>query len=628
MSKRSCLRAARWSVLAGAILLMSRVALAAENATDARMRRDITFLASDGCEGRGVKTQGINRAADYIAAEFRKAGLKSAVPDGSYFQPFTMSAGGAELASPNSLAFNGPNRQRIDLPVDVDFRPLGLSGSGNVTAPLVFVGYGATAPNIGYDDYQGIEVAGKIVIVIRRVPRAGDENQPNTQNSFDGNYADYHSALVTKLVNAELQKAAGVLFVSDREQAEKRDDLMSFARTAEGAGPAKLPAAHVLRADVDKVLSAALGTTLSRYEEAIDRDLKPRSVALPGWSASLQINVRHPTVTVKNIVGVLEGSGPLANETVVLGAHYDHLGYGDRGSLARSLTPAIHHGADDNASGDTVLMELARRFGAEKNRVGRRLVFIAFSGEEAGLLGSEHYCKAPLFPLESTVAMLNMDMVGRLRPDKETHQDKLIVYGSATAPTFGTLLDELNRKYGFKMQKVPGAEMVGERSSSDHASFYAKKIPILFLFTGNHADYHRPSDTADKINVPGMHRIADFAADILDELDTARQRPTFVKVAVASSSHMMMPGGRMPRLGIRPSYGDDGEGVLLDGVSDGGPAMKAGLKEGDRLVEIAGQPVKDLDTYMVLMARQKRGQPLKVVVVRDGKRVPLEVTPQ
>lgn len=616
-------------ILIGLVLLASRQAASGEDAVDARLRRDVTFLASDQCEGRGASTKGINLAADYIAAEFRKAGLKSPLPDGSYFQPFAMASGKAELGTSNTLSFKGPQGQQINVALDEDFRPLGLSGSGKVSAPIAFVGYGVTTANVPYDDFAGIDVAGKVVIIIRRAPRAGEATPAKPRQPFDGGYEEYHSALVTKLVNANLHKAAAVLFVSDRQQAAEQDELMPFARTAEGAGSAKLPAAHVHRAVIDKILAQAMDTNLSRIEEGIDRALKPHSALLPGWSVDLDFDVQHPTVPAKNVVGVAEGRGPQANETIVIGAHYDHLGYGDRGSLAKTHEPAIHHGADDNASGDTVLMELARRFGSRPGRPGRRLVFIAFSGEEAGLLGSEYYCKNPLFSLENTVAMVNMDMVGRLRPDKQTNKNKLIVYGTGTSPSFGGLLDGLNAKYDFKLQKVPGASMASERSSSDHASFYAKKIPVLFLFTGNHPDYHRPSDTSEKINVAGMHRVVDFTEEIVNQLAESPQRPQYVSVAVASPGRVSMPaGGRMPRLGIRPSYGDEGEGILLDGVSDGGPAMKAGLKEGDRLIELGGQPVKDLDTYMVLMARQKRGQTIQVVVLRDSKRVTLTVTPE
>jgi len=263
-------------------------------------------------------------------------------------------------------------------------------------------------------------------------------------------------------------------------------------------------------------------------------------------------------------------------------------------------------------------MELARRYGQKPDRGGRRLVFIAFSGEESGLLGSAYYCQHPYIPLSETAAMVNMDMVGRLRPDKETHKDKLIVYGTGSAKTFDKLIDSVNAKYNFRIQKV--ATGMGP---SDQMSFYQKNIPVYFFFTDLHGDYHRPSDTADKINLPGMVRIADLVEDVIDQLERVPERPQFVKVPGGMPS---MSRGQGPRLGIQPSYGDDQEGVLLGGVSAGTPAAKAGLREGDRIIEMAGKPIKNLESYMAVMAGQRKGDALLVGILRDGKKVSVKVT--
>jgi hypothetical protein len=278
---------------------------------------------------------------------------------------------------------------------------------------------------------------------------------------------------------------------------------------------------------------------------------------------------------------------------------------------------AIHHGADDNGSGTTSMMELARRFAQIPNRPGRRLVFMAFSGEEEGLYGSEYYCKEPLFPLADTVAMVNLDMVGRLRPDKDTKKDRLLIEGSGTAKKiFDELLDELNKKHDFKMVKKPGGF-----GPSDHASFCGKKIPVLFFWTDYHEDYHAPTDTADKINVAGMRRIADLAEEVIARLATEEKRPEFVAVKENRGS----PSISGPRLGIRPSYSDEGEGVLLGGVTDGLPAAKAGLKEGDRIVEMDGKPVKNLEAYMSVMGSKKNGDVMELTIVRDGKKQTVKV---
>jgi C-terminal processing protease CtpA/Prc len=263
-----------------------------------------------------------------------------------------------------------------------------------------------------------------------------------------------------------------------------------------------------------------------------------------------------------------------------------------------------------------MLMELARRF-AQKGKNSRRLVFIAFSGEESGLLGSEHYVKNPLFPLVDTVAMLNMDMVGRLRADKdEPQKDLLEVWGTGTAKTFDKLLDGFNKAHNFKLKKVPTGS-----GPSDHSSFYSQKIPVYFFFTGTHPDYHKPSDTADKINVAGMKRIADLVEEAGAHLMNAADRPEYVKVQGGPARPSPFDG---PRLGIQPGYGEE-DGVPVKAVTAGGPAAKGGIKEGDRIVEIAGKPVKNMTAYMAVMGVQKKGESIQVGVVREGKKVNVKV---
>ncbi|OAI54528.1 hypothetical protein AYO44_14795 [Planctomycetaceae bacterium SCGC AG-212-F19] len=597
------------------VLLVGVGTWAADDPVEARMRKDITYLASDECEGRGVDTKGIHKAADYIAEEFKRAGLKPVTENPGYFQPFSIS-GGSKLESPNTLVLRGPKGQEIELEINKQFRPMGLTGAGNLTnVPIVFAGYGVVAPDIGYDDFKDVNVEGKIIVVIRKVPRAANQHTP-----FDGAKMNNHQGLQTKISNGELKKAAAILLVNDADTAKNGDPLMDFNYTASAGGSNKLPAIHVKRSVLDPILQSSLGAGIPELERDIDADLKPRSAALEGWTASLEVNVKRQTVAAKNIVGVLEGAGPLAKETVVIGAHYDHLGYGGFGSLAKNLKgQAIHYGADDNGSGTTTIMELARRFGAKKDREGRRLVFIAFSGEERGLLGSEHYCRNPLLPLDATAAMVNLDMVGRLRADEKTNKDKLTVYGTGTAKTFDKLIDSLNEKYQFQMAKVPGG-----MGPSDHASFYMRKIPVFFLFTNDHSDYHRPSDTADKINVPGMKKIADLTTDLVEQLATMPQRPEYVQVAGGG----VRSGPAGPRIGIRPDYGSEKEGVLIGGVTDGGPAQKAGLKAGDIITEVGGKPAKSLETYMVLMSAYKKGDKVELTVQRDGQKKAITVVPE
>jgi Zn-dependent M28 family amino/carboxypeptidase len=579
----------------------------------ARMRADLTFLASDACEGRGPGTEGIDKAAAYIAAAFEAAGLKGAISGGGYYQPFLV-RGNPTLDSGARVRLSGPSGESKSLKLDDEFQALGLSGSGEAKGPVVFAGYGITCDTPAYDDYHGIDVAGKIVLLIRKAPRFGAQDHPFA----DDQTVQRHAALQQKIANAEKHKASAVILVNDA--GEKDDALMDFAYASGAAG--NIPAVQVKRSFADQMFKSALDKSLADVEEAIAKDLTPASAPLKGWSASLSLSITRQKIGVKNVVGVLEGAGPLAKETVVIGAHYDHLGYGGRasGSLAGG-TKAIHHGADDNGSGTTALIELARRFGAEKDRQGRRLVFIAFSGEEMGLLGSKYYVENPLFPLESTVAMVNMDMVGRLTIDPKSEKGKLEIGGTGTAKEFDSLIDRLNAKYEFDVKKNKSG--VGP---SDHTSFYLKGVPVFFLFTGLHRQYHKPTDTVDLINFAGMKKISDLAEDLTRRLTTEPARPEYVK-GVGS----MFSGGvgSVPRLGFMPgNYDDDADGVLIGSVTKDGPADKGGVKDGDRIVAVAGQPIKNMTMYMQVMGKQKRKEPVEITVERKGEKLRLTVTPQ
>ncbi|MHB1424388.1 MAG: M28 family peptidase [Gemmataceae bacterium] len=590
------------------IVLVVPLLIAAEKATptpasanaEARMRRDITFLASDQCEGRGPGTHGIDKAADYIADQFRKAGLKPGGSDGSYFQPFTINAN--VLDEPARLALTGPQGQSIALPQGVQFWPMALGGSGSIEAPIVFAGYGISSKGANYDDYADVDVADKIVILLRGAPSGADK---------DRNHELLKGApFLNKIVNAQKHDATAVLIVNDADTARDGDDLLDFNYTAFGRSAGKIPMCHVRRRVLETMLPGG-ADTLTKLEKDINRELKPHSRLLTGWKASVAVRMHRGKIDVKNIVGVLEGSGPLADQTVVVGAHYDHLGYGGNGSLAVNKKMAIHHGADDNGSGTTSVLELARRFAEMKDRQGRRLVFIAFSGEELGLLGSEYYCKHPLFPLNETAAMFNLDMVGRLRADKASGKPKLLTEGCGTAKPFRPLLDKLGEKHGFKMVNKPGGTGL-----SDHDSFYAKQVPVLFVWTDYHDDYHRPSDTADKINVEGMRRIAEFSQEAIATL-ARMDKPEYVKVKSDPGSPTRYEG---PTLGIRPSYSDEGEGLLIGGVVEGKSAERAGLKTDDRIVSINDKPIKNIQTYMTIMGGRKKGETIEVGIVRDGKK--------
>ena len=582
-----------------------------DGAAIARMKKDIFFLASDECEGRGPGTKGIDLAADYIAKTFAGLELKPGGVKGTYFQPFSIS-GVPVLEMPNTFSLTNKDKT-TEVPFETDFEVLGLSGKGKVTAPLVFVGYGVQSKEYKYDDYEGIDVANKIVILLRHSPRYF------AKEPFGGKDRNNLAALERKIAAAESHKAAAVILVNDIGEAKVEDRLMPF-KYLQQATSSRIPC--IVRSSVrssTRSSRAPVGKSLDDIEKEIDKDLKPHSVDLTGCNAAVQTSVRRSAFAVKNILGIVPGTGPLGNQYVVVGAHYDHLGYGGRGSK-EPKSKEIHHGADDNGSGTTAVMELARRFAARKDRTGRSLVFMTFSGEERGLLGSKYYAEHPLIPLADTAVMVNLDMVGRLRPDPTSKKDKLIVQGVGTSKGFGNLIDKLN-KQDFTFAKIDAG--VGP---SDHDSFYRKKVPVLFFWTGLHPDYHKPSDTADKIDLAGMAKIVDFSEAVIEKLVTEQERPVYVEVKGSSSSSGTGDFDG-PRLGIAPGNYESKDGVLIDGVTDGGPAAKAGMKTGDRIIEMAGRPVTTIQTYMAIMATRRVGESFDATVVRDGKKLTLKVTP-
>jgi hypothetical protein len=597
-----------WQLSMAALAVLCWLALVSgrDAATvESRILADLKFLAGDECEGRGIFTKGINRAAEYLAAELQRLGLKPISQEAGYFQPFRV-VGQAKLGPTQRLLLHGPQGQRFILERGKHYQVVGFGSSGQVKGEVVFAGFGVVSNQPAWDDFAGVDVTGKVVVILRRLPRV-DHGEAAI---FPGGGNHPAAALQTKAANAALRKAAAVLFVNDAPlAAQNKDELMPFEYTSQSREPASLPVLHVKREVVDRLL-ASVGHRLGDLEAAMSREARPQSFPIRGWQVELQTEVEREYITLKNVIGVLEGKGPLADETVVIGAHYDHLGYGERGSLARGVK-AIHYGADDNASGTVAVLELARRFAEMRDRQGRRLVFIFFSGEEQGLLGSRHYCNNPIFPLEKTAVMVNFDMVGRLR------DDKLTVYGTGTAKGFDKLIDELGKKHGFQIGKVPSGF-----GPSDHASFYSRKIPVFHFFTGTHAQYHRPTDTVDTINVAGIRRIVDMGEELIATLSTMQPRPEYVAVAAPAK-----PGAtplRGPRLGIMPNYDDNKPGVLVEDVVPDTPAAKAGLQRGDRIVEIAGKPVPNLTAYMAVMASFKAGDKIEITVERGEKKVKLQ----
>jgi S1-C subfamily serine protease len=619
-----CLSIVLTLLLLGSLLCPLR----AESPADAedRLRADLLYLAADELEGRGITTKGIGLAAEYVARQFQKAGLKPGGTDGTYFQPFSLVTA-ARAGSNNSLSLRGPQGQQIDLEAGKHFTVALLGGAGKVEAPVVFAGYGITSDVPKYDDYAGLDAAGKVVVLLTGTPRRGQrytdvftiEDRPHPQSGLRG-----------KLDNAVRHKAAAVVVVNTTPSPRFGDFLPRPSYALRDGDPVALPTVYLHRDRAERML-AGTGLSLTEIVKDIDATLKPHSAPLPGWTCRLETSVSHTRVTVKNVVGVLEGNGPLAKETIVLGAHYDHIGLGTDNRLfnlaagvsgpgspggvgfplAEMAGTAVHHGADDNASGTIALLELARRFGVAKERTGRRLVFIAFTAEESGLIGSRYYCNNPLFPLGDTAAMLNMDMVGRLQ------DDRLMVGGLASAKPFTALVDRINERHHFNLLKEPSGQ-----GPSDHSSFEAKKVPVLNLFTGFHEQYHRPSDRPETINIAGERRVVAFAADLVGELATM-PRPEYAKSGPYNRTKTLW--SRAPSTGVLPDYTDKKEGVLIGAVINGTPGAKAGLKKGDRITAVAGQPVKDAVAFLAVTRALAPGTKVALAVEREGTSQTIEM---
>jgi S1-C subfamily serine protease len=621
----------RLTITLGLLLLAALVRpVRAEAPADveARLRADLFYLAADECEGRGISTKGIGLAAEYVARQFQKAGLKPGGPDGTYFQPFSL-ATSAKPGTNNHVSLCGPQGQTIDLDPGRHFTVALLGGAGKVEAPVVFAGYGITSGDPKYDDYAGLDAAGKVVVVLTGTPRRGQRYADVFAAAADGRPSP-HAGLRAKLDNAFKHRAAAVLVVNASQSSRGGDPLPRPSYTIRDGVPVALPAVHLRRDGAERMLAVA-GLSLAEVEKEIDATLKPHSAPLTGWTCQVETNVSHTRVAVKNVIGVVEGEGPSANETVVIGAHYDHIGMGSDNRLfslaagvsgpgsvggvgfpmAEMAGTAVHHGADDNASGTIALLELARHFASAKERSGRRIVFIAFTAEESGLIGSRYYCEHPVFPLKDTAAMLNMDMVGRLQ------DDRLMVGGLASGKPFAALVDRVNGRHHFDLLREPSGQ-----GPSDHSSFEAKKVPVLNLFTGFHEQYHRPSDRPETINVAGVRRVADFAADVLGDLRTM-PRPEYARSGPYNRTKTLWSAA--PSTGVLPDHADKKEGVLIGGVVNGTPAAKAGLKKGDRVTAVAGKPVKDTVAFLALTRALQPGTKVALAVERDGKGQTIEL---
>ena len=519
-----------------------------------------------------------------------------------YFQPFDLVTG-AKIAGKNSIV-DQIGLEKRELKLNDDFVPFSFSSTGEVTSPLVFAGYGASAGEFGYDDYSGIDVKNKIVVLLR--------NEPPAFAAKGGNQGPTrHAALITKAINARDHGAKAVILVDGKLNSGQQDLLTPFGSVS---GPEN---AGILMVQVKNSVAQAWfrneGKSLEAVQKQIDSAGKPESFVFPARvHVTMDVNIEMTHATVKNVLAYLPGK---SDEYLIIGAHYDHLGYGHYDSLAPSQIGTIHPGADDNASGTAGLLELAQMFAPLQGQLQRGILFASFAGEELGLLGSAEWVKEPTKPLDKAIAMLNMDMIGRIR------DDKVYIGDIGTGTTFQTELAAAEKGFPFHVESSDGGD-----ASSDQTSFVAKKIPVLFFFSGLHSDYHKPSDTWDKINAPDAAQLVDMIGKLSLDLDGAAGKPSFLTVAENGNPHEGVAsgvgggGGYGPYFGSVPDFGQSEKtGVRFSDVEPNSPAAKAGLKGGDVLVQFGDKKILNLYDFTDALRGSKVGDVVKVVVLRDGK---------
>jgi hypothetical protein len=554
------------------------------------LRDHVKYLSSDSLKGRLTGSAGDSLAAEYIRKELTSFGLVPLSGDG--LQKFEVTKR-IIPGKNNSLLLNGTSYT-----VDKDFMPLSFSSNGSLDSEVVFTGYGFNINNdtLKWNDYEGVGVSGKWVMILRADPEAENTKSPYIQYS-----GDRDKALLAKDMGA-----AGVLLVSG-PVADPQDTFEPLNNEGFSVG---IPVFRIKREVADAIISKA-GKTIQSIEKNINTNRKPSGFAT-GVQITGNAEIERETANTRNVVMLLPGEDEqLKNEYLIIGAHFDHLGMGGPGSSSRATdTSGVHHGADDNASGVSMMLELAERFALNRGSHKRSIICIAFSGEEEGLLGSKHFTGDPGIDLSKVNAMLNLDMVGRLNDT-----NMLQISGVGTAVGLKELIYSKSDTSGVKLKL--SEEGYGP---SDHSSFYFRNIPVLFYFTGAHLDYHTPGDTWDKLNYPGMTVIAGQIFNVGEELANSPDKLQF-REAGPKVEPVRYRRGKGVSLGIMPDFaGVVNNGLRADAVTPGKPAALGGMKKGDIITAINGKSVNNIQDYMSRMSQLKHGQTISVEILRNGKK--------
>jgi len=545
----------------------------------------VAYLASDDLAGRESGTDGGNRTEDWVASEFRRFGLEPlSATQGSPFTEVPMAGRAIPESSWIEVSTGGGAPQRIG--AELGAIPFSFSKGGDAEGGVVFAGFGLSSKDQGYDDYAGADVKGKVVLVLRHGPAEKDATSP----WHDVRRRGMEMAFGSKARRAADAGASAILLVND---ANHKDEPLPV----EAPGPpCAIPVFAVKRATADLLL-APTGKTMAQWQAEIDGDKKPRSAEVP--AVSVRVHATVAATTARNVVFALRGTDEkLKDEAVLLCAHMDHVGRGFFGSVSNSVGQ-IHNGADDNASGTAALLEAAEAMAGKPCR--RTVIFAAWCGEEKGLIGSEFFCEHPLWDLSKIACCVNMDMVGRYR-DAAPSDAGVFVEGTPSA--VGTA-DAVERLAAARRLKCTTASW-DAWEQSDHFSFYAKGVPSLFVHTGLHGDYHRPSDKWWKILAEPEARIASMAVDLVRELADAPTRPSFAKKPPR------------PVLGVRMDDAEGKSGAKLLQIVPGLAANVAGLQVGDVVTSFAGKSVTSAADLTALIQASKEGDVVEVVFRRDG----------
>jgi hypothetical protein len=582
----------------------------ATSTTESRTRQYITTLASDDFGGRLSGSPGEQRASDFIVAQLQRIGAKPLPGESGFKLPFEFTAGTRDGGS--WVRVGGTAGTRFDARTDV--QAMSFSDNGDIVdAPVIFAGYGIVVPeaqNFGYDSYATLDVKDKVVLVLRYFPEDADTKTKGILSR----YAD----LRYKAMAARQRGARAILVVTGPHSPNAGETIpMSFDTALAGSG--------IVAASVSGAVADAMFRTFDDPAKTLDTAQKSLDTAnphvagfdIPGARVSVHTAVLREKRTGNNVVGYLpatEPVGTIEKPWIAVGAHYDHLGHGESGnSLAEKADAGkVHHGADDNASGTAAVLALGEKLATQPRH--RNILLQFWSGEELGLIGSTAYVNHPAVPIEQLAAYINFDMVGRMQ------DNKLTVQATGSSPAWGRLIEQANIAAGFDLQVQQDPYQ-----PTDVASFNQASVPSLNLFTGTHTDYHKPSDTADKINYEDLDRIVDFATAIVRRLGDTAEAPAFTKVEQTTESGSR--AGVRLFTGTIPDYSTDVKGLLLSGVIGGGPAEQAGLQKGDVIVEIGGQTITNIYDYTYALEVLKIGEPVKVVYLRGGERRETTLTP-